>query len=73
MRYSAEGYQDDETKKEYPIGRKNWLLDDRLCEISQEKTMLTLTACREDQFTCTDGTCQPLRNRCDLKADCTDR
>ena len=28
---------------------------------------------QEDEFTCDDGTCQPLINRCDLKGDCTDR
>merc|ERR1711971_230328 len=69
LRYSAEGFLNDETRKEYPIGRKTWLLDDRLCDISSSDTVLTLTACGEDQFTCTDGTCQPLVNRCDLKAD----
>ena len=68
-RYSILG---DETGKLYPIGRHNWSLDDRLCDINAP-TMLTLTACGEDQFTCTDGTCQPLSNRCDLKADCQDR
>ena len=48
-------------------------MEDRLCEIFEGKTTLTLTACSEDQFTCTDGTCQPLIHRCDLKADCPDR
>ena len=63
LRYSAEGFLNDETRKEYPIGRKTWLLDDRLCDISDDKTVLTLTACDENEFTCTDGTCQPLINR----------
>ena len=73
LRYSAEGFLFDETRKEYPIGRFDWDLEDRLCEIFEGKTTLTLTACSEDQFTCTDGTCQPLIHRCDLKADCPDR
>ena len=73
LRYSAEGFLYDETKKEYPIGRKVWTFDDRLCEIDNAPTNLTLTSCAENEFTCTDGTCQPLVNRCDLKADCTDR
>ena len=39
-------------------------LDDRLCGLGgDEKTVLTLTACNETQFTCTDGTCTDLINR----------
>ena len=39
-------------------------LDDRLCGLGgDEKTELTLTACNETQFTCTDGTCTDLFNR----------
>ena len=55
------------------MGRKQWLLDDRKCDLSDSKTWLTFTSCNEDQFTCTDGTCIPLIYRCDLKADCLDR
>lgn len=73
LRYAAEGFLPDETLKEYPIGRKSWKIDDRLCEYQDADVTLTLTACGEDEFTCTDGTCQPLNNRCDLKADCLDR
>ena len=73
LRYNTQGFLYDESKKEYPIGRKIWRFDDRLCDINEADTMLTLTACSEDEFTCTDGTCQPLAHRCDLKADCADR
>ena len=39
-------------------------LDDRLCGLGgDEKTELTLTACNETQFTCSDGTCTDLFNR----------
>ena len=73
LRYNAEGFLFDETRVEYPIGRKSWKLDDRKCSLSDSETVLTLTSCSEDQFTCTDGTCISLKYRCDLKADCTDR
>ena len=39
----------DETGKLYPIGRHNWSLDDRLCDINAP-TMLTLTACGEEKI-----------------------
>lgn len=73
LRYNTKGYLSDDTKKEYPIGRKTWQFDDRLCDINESPTLLTLTACKENEFTCTDGTCQALEHRCDLKADCFDR
>ena len=74
LRYKTEGFLFDETQKDYPIGRHTWTFDDRLCDIQNGKpTKLTLTSCSEDQFTCTDGTCQALEHRCDLKADCPDR
>ena len=73
LRYNTEGFLNDETKVEYPIGRKHWQLDDRKCDLSDSNTWLTLTSCSDNDFTCTDGTCIPLIYRCDLKADCADR
>ena len=57
-------------KRKIPGKRKN---PGKLTTLFKGTTTLTLTACSEDQFTCTDGTCQPLVHRCDLKADCPDR
>ena len=31
-----------------------------------------LTSCQEDMFTCNDGRCIDLENRCDAKLDCID-
>ena len=73
LRYNTQGFLYDESKKEYPIGRKNWFLDDRKCDLNDAQHDLTLTSCSEVEFTCTDGTCIPLKYRCDLKADCADR
>ena len=64
LRYQAEAFFDDPSAKEYPIGRKQWNVSDRLCD-SLEGVLktLTLTTCGEDEFTCDDGSCQPLENR----------
>ena len=53
LRYSTQGFLHDETRKQYPIGRNTWIFDDRLCEINEKPTNLTLTSCGEDEFTCT--------------------
>lgn len=55
---------------EYPIGRKQWQIHHDKCGTSELELMLT--RCREDQFTCDDGTCIPLDNRCDLTIHCDD-
>lgn len=54
-----------------PVGRKKWTINDRYCG-GQTTKLLTLTKCSEDEFTCNDGSCQPLSTRCDLKPDCED-
>jgi hypothetical protein len=56
-----------------PIGRKKWITSERFCGEGEKTQLLTLTKCSEDEFTCNDGSCQPLENRCDLKQDCEDR
>ena len=55
-----------------PVGRKYWITSERFCE-GDKRQQLTLTKCSEDEFTCNDGSCQPLENRCDLKQDCEDK
>ena len=49
----------------YPIGRHSWKVTDRRCGSFGEAIAkpLTLTICKENEFTCDDGTCQPLENR----------
>jgi hypothetical protein len=74
LRYRAEALLTDETKVNYPIGRNLWSVSDRKCgSFAGTDDLVTITTCSEEQFTCSDGTCQPLVNRCDLKADCEDR
>ena len=49
----------------YPIGRHEWQVTDRRCgSFGEARTKkLTITICKENEFTCDDGTCQPLANR----------
>ncbi|XP_047476773.1 uncharacterized protein LOC125030639 [Penaeus chinensis] len=49
-----------------PVGRFEWSLSH-----SGSRNM-TLTACAKDQFTCSNGLCIPLENRCDGLEDCSD-
>ena len=65
--------QSQQFQLSYPVGRKKWAFYDNLCSNGTgELQFLTLTTCKEDEFTCSDGSCQPLDNRCDLKPDCPD-
>lgn len=75
LRYRAEARLVDETMVLYPFGRMYWNVSDRQCGSFGDGILkdLTLTDCSEDEFTCDDGTCQPLKHRCDLKGDCADR
>lgn len=50
-----------------------WELEQSVCDQARgEIRALLLSVCTENQFTCDDGTCVPLAQRCDLKYDCRD-
>ena len=56
-----------------PFGKLVWKVANYSCNQGQTVEMeLLLSTCLEDQFTCNDGTCIPLENRCDNKQDCND-
>lgn len=58
----------------YPIGRKEWKVSSGIClKENQEKHMMTLTNCKgSEEFTCDDGSCVTIGQRCNLITDCTD-
>lgn len=57
----------------YPLGRQQWLLRRPVCDQKEGGVrQLLLTRCHDGQFTCDDGTCVNLSQRCDLKYDCYD-
>ena len=71
----------------YPMGRKSWKVTNDICTgnyvtknvclqlewsgPAEETISLMLTACKDDEFTCDDGTCIHMNSRCDRKEDCT--
>ena len=58
---------------DYPVGRQRWLLHYPVCGRKPGTVWdFLLTACKDDQFTCDDGTCVVLSQRCNLQYDCRD-
>ena len=48
-----------------PIGRHKWLVENNACKEGQTTTqVLQLSGCEEDQFTCNDGKCLDIHQRC---------
>ena len=60
---------------QYPFGTHSWTISGsgEMCgRRAGEQVNLTLSVCLDDQFTCVDGTCVSLEQRCDLTRDCAD-
>ena len=56
------------------LGTNTWEVDnDMECQHEKVKLSLSLTTCRSTQFTCGDGLCIGLDERCDGVADCKDK
>ncbi|CAL4133301.1 unnamed protein product, partial [Meganyctiphanes norvegica] len=57
-----------------PFGRQQWRIEIPYCEQDAGTPReLLLTSCSNSSFTCNDGTCIPLRHRCDLENHCQDK
>ena len=57
------------------IGSHEWKVenDSKTCPgAGSYSTVLKLTGCSEEEFTCDDGSCVPMTNRCNAKKDCAD-
>ena len=57
------------------IGPHTWTIhnDSRSCSLaSSYTTVLKLTGCSEEEFTCSDGSCVHMTSRCNGKNDCSD-
>ena len=62
-------------KKSFALGKFNWTIynDNTNCNEGQPYTTeLKLTGCQEDEFTCSDGQCVRMVERCDQLVDCRD-
>ena len=59
------------TKRSYLLGKHNWTISDD--EGKMHTTMLKLTGCNpEGEFTCSDGQCVKMEERCNQVPDCRD-
>lgn len=58
----------------YPLGLFSWTLlkDACLNQPESRQVQLKLSSCNNDQFSCSDSTCIPLKNRCDMVVECED-
>ncbi|XP_042894047.1 uncharacterized protein LOC122267911 [Penaeus japonicus] len=58
-----------------PLGLHSWRITSNsdICGKQEGSThLLALTACRDNEYSCRDGTCISLEKRCDLRVDCPD-
>ena len=48
-----------------PVGKHKWLVENNACKEGKTSTeILQLSACEEEQFTCNDGKCLDIHQRC---------
>ena len=48
-----------------PVGRHKWLVENNVCQEGKTSTeILQISGCQEDQFTCDDGKCLEMSQRC---------
>ena len=48
-----------------PVGRHKWLVENNVCQEGETSTeILQLSGCEEEQFTCDDGKCLQMSQRC---------
>ena len=63
-----------ERGEHYPFGTNQWQVMTGLCGLVPGTTVnMTLSVCGQGMFTCEDGTCISLQQRCDLRVDCPDQ
>lgn len=54
----------------YPLGRQEWTVDNDVCGV--DTMVIMMTSCKEHQFSCEDGNCVRIQQRCDMEVDCPD-
>ena len=59
----------------FALGKNNWTIEgDTACNDGESYTLpLKLTACKEGNFTCDDGQCIAMEERCDQLPHCRDK
>ena len=62
------------TKLSYLLGKHEWTISNDGCRKGKPyTTMLKLTGCASDEFTCDDGQCIKMNERCNQVPDCRDK
>ena len=65
-----------EISKRFMLGKQNWTIegDSKKCEEGKAYTaLLKLTGCVDGEFTCDDGLCIEMEERCNQVPDCQDK
>ena len=65
----------DAEKDSFLLGLQSWTIhnDSKACSVEPTyTTVLKLTVCSDEEFTCADGSCIPLKDRCNGRSDCLD-
>ena len=66
----------DAPLESFVLGSHNWLIQEDNVKCSRKgesyKRMLKLTGCKEGEFTCSDGQCIRMEERCDQIINCID-
>ena len=55
------------------LGRQKWTIhnDSKSCSLAPTyTTVLKITGCSIEEFTCDDGSCVPMADRCNKKREC---
>ena len=56
-----------------PVGRQKWLIENNACNEGKTSTeILQLSGCDKSEFTCDDGKCLEMSQRCNNIEDCDD-
>ena len=73
--FSDDCYANYKTNHNIPVGRHSWKLTSQYnCKHQQERKHfdVLLSSCKDDEFTCNDGTCIDIEKKCDLVNNCLD-
>ena len=75
MRYTVNA-RSDASHNSYALGKHNWTIYEDNTKCSKDQSSynieMKLTGCREDEFTCDDGQCVKMEERCNQLSNCRD-
>ncbi|KAG7168409.1 Very low-density lipoprotein receptor-like 1 [Homarus americanus] len=54
----------------YPTGLNKWTVSNDVC--GKSEITLRMTSCRDEEFSCDDGSCIRLNQQCNMEANCPD-